>query len=266
MNFSSAELISLACVPLLMILASVFENRFGATVAGMIASAPVTAAVGLVAVTTSMGLPVGRDMALHMAGYAPAQVGFALVVAWSTGRLGITRALLIGIPAFGALAWIATLVPPIIAVAASLAALAGGRRLLPPTDKPVQQTAPARTGPWMITVRAAIALTATAGLLVAAHQFGPAVGGAVGAFPIFTATLCVFIFTKNGLPAMRSTLTGLVQGLTGYVAFVLTYWVATNYLGALAGAIVAAIVCLASYGLISRIQTRHPLPAVADGV
>lgn len=150
-----------------------------------------------------------------MSGYVPAQVGIALVVVALLGRAGFTPALVLGTLTFGCLAGLAVLLPVEVAVAASLVVLFIGQRLVPAPvasgDGADMDSEPANAGWWMVALRGGVSLMAALGLLVVARSFGPAAGGAIGAYPIFTFTLCAVIFAASGQVGVRHVLAGMVR-------------------------------------------------------
>ena len=191
---TASQIVILACAPLLMVVVSLFERRWGPRIAGMVAAAPITALLGLLLVHSDLGPHASSEMGLKMSGYVPAQIGIAVLVIALVGRIGYVPGLLVGTLAFGCLALLAAHLPVAVATAASVVLLLLGQRLV---HMPVAEDDPAdgakalavTAGPLMITLRAGVSLATALGLLLTAQAFGAAARGAIGAFPIFTFTL-----------------------------------------------------------------------------
>lgn len=103
----------------------------------------------------------------------------------------------------------------------------------------------------MVALRAAVSLATAFVLLVVARHFGTAAGGAIGAYPIFTATLCAFIFTASGGVGVRQVLAGMVQGLPAYFAFVVVFALAGPRFGVVGSTLAGAAACAVYYCLVS---------------
>lgn len=246
--FSPTEVVMLASAPVLMVAVALVERRSGPRVAGMVAAAPSTALVGLLLVSSDLGEAAGHDMAIRMGGYLSAQVTLAVIIAALVGRVGFPRALVLGAVAFAGLARLAIAVPAWVAVVAGLLMLGAGRRLVRAPDIGSNECEIAVvTGAWMVAVRATVSLASAVALLVIAHQFGPAAGGAVGAFPTFTVTLCAFICAAAGDIGVRHALTGMVQGLPAYFSLVLTFGLTAQQFGAVGGAVAGTVACALCY-------------------
>jgi uncharacterized membrane protein (GlpM family) len=112
----------------------------------------------------------------------------------------------------------------------------------------------------VIPLRAGIALGAAMGIFSAAHLFGPSVGGAVGAYPVFSVTLACLVGSARGVTGLRNVLRGLVRALPAYLAFGLAYWLTAPTLGTVGGIGVGIVTCCLTYYAISG--TRFDLPAV----
>ncbi|HWC23025.1 MAG TPA: hypothetical protein VG502_12060 [Flexivirga sp.] len=242
------QVVMIASAPLLMIVVSLFERRWGPMVAGKVAAAPITAMIGLLLVAADLGNDVSHEMAITMSGYVPAQIGIALVVAALVKRTSFLRGLAVGIAAYGCLAWVATLLPAVVAIATSMLLLIVSRRLVaaPPETNDGSQP-PLAAGRWMIALRAGASLATALGLLVVSQRFGPAAGGVIGAFPIFTFTLCAFVFATSGQTGVRQVLAGMVHGLPAYFAFVLTYALMTPHIGSIGAALAGSLACACCY-------------------
>ena len=257
-SFSTTQVLMVASAPLLMVAVSLFERRWGPKVAGMVAAAPITAFVGLLLVRFDIGEGSSHDMAMRMSGYIPAQLGIAVILAALVGRVGMFRSLVGGTMTYACLAWIAALLPTQVAIVASLFLLAAGRLLVTAPDAPDVTDRPAVIGrSRMIALRAGVSLITAIGLLLIAHQFGPSAGGAVGAFPIFTVTLCMFIYANAGQLGVRQALGGMVQSLPAYFGFVLTYGITTPRLGTVGGSVASTVVCTSCYLLLHKESSAH---------
>jgi hypothetical protein len=83
-------------------------------------------------------------------------------------------------------------------------------------------------------------------VLTAVRLAGPGLGGAIAAFPALTATLAVMIGRERGPVPVAHLLAGVVNGLTGYLAFCVALAFTAPGLG-LAAAPLAAAACAAGY-------------------
>lgn len=249
-SLSTADAVTLAAAPVLMVVVSLFERRWGPVVGGIVAAAPVTAIIGLLLVSSNFGQSAGVEMALSMSGYAPAQVAAAVVVIVLVRRTGLPLAIAAGTASYGALAWISLHVPAPVAALASVVTLVVTLRMMREPGSTDDVAVPALPGSSaVIAVRAAVSLITALALLVAADQFGPAAGGAVGSYPIFTVTLCVFLYATAGALGVQRMLFGMVHGLPAYLAFVLCYALVAAPAGPLVASIVATLACCACYVL-----------------
>lgn len=138
--FSLTEATTLACAPVLMLLVSAFEHRWGPRVAGIVAAVPLTALIGLLLVRAGLGTAASHEMAMRMSGYVPAQVGIALVVVALVGHTGFWSALALGTLTFGLLAAMTVPLPMGVALALSLVVLLVSQRLVPPHPRPASAT------------------------------------------------------------------------------------------------------------------------------
>jgi hypothetical protein len=250
LSLSTTDVVMLASAPVLMVVVSLFERRWGPVIGGMVAAAPVTALIGLLLVSSNLGQAVAVEMAIRMSGYTPAQVAIAVTIVAVVGRIGFVAGLTVGTVAYGGLAWLSVPLPAPIAVLASVVTLGLALRFMPVPDH--DQDTGTRTmpvGPRMIALRAAVSLLTALGLLVIADRFGAAAGGAVGAYPIFTVTLCAFLFAGAGTIGVQRVLLGMVRGLPAYLVFVLVYGLTATHLGVVVGCIVAALACTTCYVL-----------------
>jgi len=185
---------------------------------------------------------------MTMSGYAPAQVGIAIAIVAMVGRVGFVAGLALGTVCYGGLAWLSLLLPAPVAVAASVVTLGIALRLVRlPSPSQDTDTRTAADGWGILGMRAAVSLITAVGLLLIADQFGAAAGGAVGAYPIFTVTLCAFVCASAGAIGVQRVLLGMVLGLPAYLVFVLVYALTATHLGAVGGCIAAALACSTCY-------------------
>ena len=245
MELSPTSLLMILSAPSLMIVVTFFERRWGPLVAGMVAAAPVAAMIGLLIVSVDLGAAAGREMGLRMAGYIPAQVAFGLAGALLVARLGALPSLSAGVVSYLLVTGLASVVPVWVAVCVSVVVLAAAIKLVPDPEASGGSRMP--SGWPTFALRAGVALLAVLALTLAAHRFGPTVAGAIGAFPAFTATLALFVHAHAGALGVRSTLIGMVRGLTAYLAFVLAFGLAVTHAGAAMACAVGVVASACCY-------------------
>jgi uncharacterized membrane protein (GlpM family) len=245
---SAAQSVPLLAAPTLMVVASLCERRWGSQAAGLVAAAPVTVLVGVALVSFDLGPQAARELALSTSGHVLGQVAMALVFFHVATRRGTLRGLVLATGTYVVFAWLTTYLTPTVAVVLGLLAAIAGRSQLGPTD--ADSNNPATGSPSdsrVIALRAVVALAATSGIFATSHLFGPSIGGAVGAFPIFSVTLACLIASTRGLPGLRNVLRGLVCALPAYMAFGLTYWLTAPTAGMAGGLAAATIACCLTY-------------------
>jgi hypothetical protein len=238
-------------------LASLCERRWGSQAAGLVAAAPVTVLVGVVLVSSDLSPRAARELALSTSGHALSQVALAVVFFHIASRLGTLGGLVAATSTYVGFAWLTTYITPPVAVALGVVAAIVGRNLLGPEEPNRGQpdTEPI-SGALVITLRAGVALTAAAGILIAAHIFGPSSGGAVGAYPMFSVTLACLIASGRGLTGLRNVLRGLVRALPAYMAFEVAYWLTAPMFGEVGGIAAATTTCCLTYSAVSRGASR----------
>lgn len=268
-ELSTVDAITLALVPVSMVLVSLVEQRWGPVVGGTVAAAPVTVMIGLLLVSSTSGSVVSADMAVAMSGYAPAQIGAAATIIAAVSRGGLVLALVAGTGVYGALAWLSLQLPSPVAIALSVAALAVALRHLRPPSTPYSTStegAPSVCGP--MAVRAGVSLSTAIALYVVAAQVGAAAAGAIGAYPVLTVTLCGFLYNTTGAAGVQQLFTGMVRGLPAFLVFVLLYAATASRIGPAGASILAALICSTCYvlptaaaRLLRPSKTDKPVPA-----
>lgn len=235
--------------PSIIVVISLAERRFGPAVAGRLNAIPLSIALAVLGVAADRGARAGADVAEAAAAHVPAQVAFAVAFAGALtkarrGRLMcVVTGLLAATSAFVALSLVIARLPTGVAIAAALPALALGRHLLDGAERVAEDR---ESGAAELLARAVVALIFILAVLTAVRTSGPGLGGAIAAFPALTATLAVMIGRTRGPVAVEHLLAGVVQGLTGYLAFCVALAFTAPGLG-LAAAPLAAAACAAAY-------------------
>ncbi len=153
-----------------------------------------------------------------------------------------------GAAAFAALSLVVSVLPAPLAIAAAVPALVVGRNVLASGERSVGER---DGGAIELAARAAVALAFVLAVLAAVRASGPALGGAIAAFPALTATLALMIGRVRGPAAVAHLLGGVVRGLAGYLAFCVALAFTAPALG-LAAAPLAAAACAGAYAASSR--------------
>jgi hypothetical protein len=258
-------LLPVVLAPLVIVVISLAERRFGPAVAGRLNAIPLSIALAVLGVAADRGARAGADVAEAAAAHVPAQVAFAIAFAAVIARAGsvaaggdavaaggdasrrrlarVVAGLAAATAAFAALSLVIATLPPGVAIAAALPALALGRYLLDGGNRVAEDR---EGGAAELLARAVVALIFILAVLTAVRTSGPSLGGAIAAFPALTATLAVMIGRTRGPVAVGHLLAGVVQGLTGYLAFCVALAFAAPGLG-LAAAPLAAAACAAAY-------------------
>lgn len=214
----------LLAAPLLMVLASFVERRLGPAAAGIVAAAPFSIAIIVVALGAE-----GPAVAASAGAHVVAQVAFALAFAWVIVRRGSLAGFAAGALAFLTISALLAFIPPWFATLLAVPVLLAAKIKVPGTFR--------NGAPVDAWVGAVIVLGVVATSLRVAAVAGPELAGIVAAFPALSGTFALLLARARGVEAAASALSGLVVGLRGYLAFCVV--VATT--GAVALGILAAI-------------------------
>jgi len=220
-------LIAVALAPLLMLLATSVERRLGPAAGGWTTALPLGFTVTLLAIALTAGPVTAGTVAASAAAYVPAQVIFGLLFGAALTRWGLLAGAIAGLLGYVAATVTLARLPQDVAVVLGLAALAGGARL-------VTSESPRAARPRKPSATVIVCLSATAAVLgstLASQAAGPAVGGAVAAFPTVSGTLAVAVTARGSRSEGASVLAGLVRNLPCFFAFALTIAICARGLG-----------------------------------
>ena len=247
-------IVSSLVAPLLMFIVMWAEQRRGATTGGWVAALPVSLPISVVTVAVDSGPRVADRLVWSVAGHVAAQVLFAAAFAAILHRAGFFRGLLAGTAAYGGLSVVLLALP--VPAAAALAALAlfFAPRFVPTYGSP--GASPRHPAVNALTCLGASVVVA-AGVL-GSRAAGPAVGGALAAFPTMSTLLALIVARRAGNSAGADALAGLVRSLPCYLAFCLCAAITMPAIGTL-GIPLALVACLA----IGRLTWRSLAAAVS---
>jgi hypothetical protein len=209
--------VSLLIAPLVMFAAVCAEQRCGATTGGWVAALPVSLPIGVLTIAIDSGPHIADRLLWSVAAHVGAQVLFAAVFAAVLRCLGPLRGLLAGTAAYGGLSVILAGLPAPAAAAFAVPVLIVAPRLVPTYGSPgTSSKAPAVTA--LTCLGASLVVAAT---VFGSRAAGPAIGGALAAFPTVSSLLALIIATRASRSAGVDALAGLVRCLPCYLAFCL---------------------------------------------
>jgi len=218
--------VPLLAAPTLMLAVTAVERRAGPAAAGVVAAAPLSIAVIVLALGAS-----GPAVAASAGAHVVAQVAFALAFAAVIVRRGSLAGFAAATLAYVAVSFVVALIPALLATLAAVPVLALAPQPKVPGTLGSGAPVDARVG-------AAIVFVLVGVSLVVADRLGPAAAGIVAAFPALSTTFVVLLVRVRGVAAGAHALGGLIVGLRGYFAFCVvvagTGWVALGVLAAIA--------------------------------
>ena len=214
--------LKLLLAPLLVVASSLAGRRWGPRLAGILVVLPIVAGPILLILYLDHGSAFAADAARAATlGIVPL-AAFALIFAYLSRRHGWLVILLTS--------WVTVLVadlalsrvtvPAAAALLLALLALHGADALLRRMDQPIPP--PVTTTWWDLPARA-IATAALVVLLTGFAAFlGPALTGALAPFPIALSVVCAFTAAQSGHAGVLALLRGIVPGLDGFRAVLLS--------------------------------------------
>jgi hypothetical protein len=253
-------LLKLALAPVLVAAASLLGRRFGLRVSGWLVGFPVVGGPVLWFYAREQGPAfAARAAAGTLLGLLSLCV-FLLVYAWSAGRFGWLRSLLLGWLGFVVTALAIDRVPRLehaswpVGLVVSWTALALTIALLP--------RVPARPPSGRPRHDLVLRMVATALLVVTltetAHLLGPGLSGLFTPFPVATSILVVFAHREGGAGGVIAVSAGYIPGLYGFAAFCATLSFALARWSVPAAFAVALLVTLLCQAIVLVLVSRPP--------
>jgi hypothetical protein len=242
-------LLKLTLAPALVAGVTLAGRRWGARVAGVLAALPVVAGPILFFVALDEGRGFAARAAMGTLAGLLATIAFCLAHAWAAERLSWPLTLAIG---GGAVVAGLLVVGKLelgggAAIVVALAILTLALRLMP---RPSPAEAVARPRWWDLPLR----MLATAGLVVAvttsARLLGARWTGLLTPFPVATSVLAVFAHAQTGSSARL--LRGLMTGLYGFIAFVVTIGATVERWGWASFGVGVGVAIAVNVGLLAR--------------
>jgi hypothetical protein len=276
----------LLAAPAVMLVATAVERRFGATVAGAVASAPLALAIVILTVGVDLGAEASATLAATAAAHVVAQIAFAAAFAFVVARGSVPSAaprdsltaraggagVVAGIAAFVAVSLAVEFVPAPLAIAAAVPALLVAPRFMRHHDVAAGNAPTALTT--AVGAGAAVLLVGTS--LTTAELAGPVAAGTIGAFPAVSTALALVLAHSRGGHTAANSLRGLVGGLRGYAAFCLLVAAAAPQIGVVLAVALGLAACAAQSflprnsvrpgGLGSSAKPRLVYSAIADAL
>jgi hypothetical protein len=235
-------LASVLVAPTVVAAASAIERRRGASAAGWVMALPVSLAVAVTGVSLDLGDRAAAVLALSAAAQIVAQIAFAVGFAAALRERGLVAGLIAGATGYAVCCAVIARVPSAIAVIAAVPVLSIAPRLIR-TNR--LETAAATVRRRRDTALACLVAMLIVGVvMLTSRATGPAVAGAIGAFPSMSATLALSLGRSRGRPAAAQALHGLVRSLPCYLAFCLVIAVAAPAVAVLPAMAIAVAACL----------------------
>jgi hypothetical protein len=206
------------------LLSTLAARRFGHAIGGVVAGMPMIAAPIIGILLLDHGAAEVRAIALATLACVPATILHIVTFAGAAQRwtwpASVTAALL-AYSAAGALLTHLPLDPITVSVLASLAPMAGLRLAATRIPAPM----PVHVPQLELVLRIAGAVAMAAAIILGADTLPASINGILLAVPITGTVLPCFTLQRYGAAATASLMTGFLQGLHGFTAFVLAlYW------------------------------------------
>lgn len=251
--------LKLVTTPLVILLVSAVERRFGHAVAGLVFGFPLTSSLASAFLAAEQGAGFARAAAPGLlAGIATFGL-FLLAFAHAAARglrwpVAVALALAAYAPAAIALGFVALRYWPSVALAVGALALAVG--LMP---RGLGPTPPQPHGRWEAPLRVAIATGLIVGLTAAAAHVGPIVTGLLLLVPASTSTVTSFVLARAGPAAAVRLLRGLAWGAFSFVAFFVVVGAAMDTMPTAIVFVLAGVAAVGCSGLTWRLGvSRQP--------
>jgi hypothetical protein len=250
--------VAMLLAPVMVASATMVERRLGPSAAGWLVALPVGFAIAEVAVGIDGGGRTASTMALSAAAHVPAQLCFAVVFAGVLTRRGLLVGLAAGAVAYLVASLVIAPLPALLAVALAIPAFCLAPRMIAASRPQVGSPRP-----WPTTAMTCVAASVVvAAAVLTSRVAGPAMAGAVAAFPTVTTTLAVAVVARDGCRAGAHVCVGLTRSLPCYLTFCVVV-VATEPRVGLFATGVAVLGCAITCRLTWRSVPLAPTPRSA---
>jgi hypothetical protein len=234
--------LKLTLAPTFVVGASMAVNRLGPRVGGLLAGLPVIAGPILLLFAITRGSEFAAQAATGTLLGLVALTAFCVSYGLLAPRAPWPISLVAGWLAFLTVAagLLAAPANALLALAIALIALLAGLLILPRNRRPMPDVPRAA---WDLPLRATSALALVVLLTTAAESLGPHLSGLLASFPIIASVLAAFTHVRQGAPATRRVMRGMLLGLFGFALFSFTVSVSIGEIGiapAFASGLVAA--------------------------
>lgn len=244
--------IKLLLAPTFIVGASLVARRFGMLIGGLVGGLPVVAGPILLAFALDQGTGFTADAAVGTTLGLVSLTTFVVVYAWAAESAPWPVCLVGGWLAFLAMTWALSLID--VGAVAALALACGSflvaLRVLPSAPAPDSGVRPVPPPWWDLPARGASAIVLVLALTASAAALGPEVSGLLAPFPIIAGILASFTHAHGGFGPTRRILRGLVLGFFAFALFCFTVAETIEPLGIAGGFLLAALVALATQGLV----------------
>lgn len=251
------EIAKLAIAPAFVAIVTLIGRRFGASVAGFLASLPVVGGPILALIAIAHGPLYGSTAALSCAIGTGPTIVFALAYARFAPRLAPVVCLMAAYAVYFIAAGLAYFLPVTwpFGIAVPLTSWLVCLRAFPIHGVQLPRTAAPR---WDLPLRVTLTFVMVAIITGLARVVGPKVAGLITPIPIITGTLAVFSHQLGGAATAATLLRALVRGIASFVTF---FWVAAALLPKLplwTAFSSALATCLTMHWLIQRFDVGAP--------
>lgn len=249
---ASVLVLKLVLVPVFLLLVTLAGRRWGPGAAGWLAGLPIVTGPILYFIAVERGPGFAAAASAGALSAVLASVSFSLAYAHACRRRGWPAAMVAGLAAWLAAAFVLSLSPPSVALSfvVALATLLLAPRVFPPTpERPAGRV----VGRAELALRMLAGAALTLAVTVAAGALGPRWSGLFAVFPILGIVLAVFSHRAQGAGFAIALLKSMATGLYSFLAFCLVLAVALPALAMPLAFASAVLASLAVQGVTGRL-------------
>ena len=260
------EFIGVPFAVLMMFFAQKLEQRMGAAAAGWFAALPIAFGVAAAAIAINGNASEASEAALSAAGHTGPMIAYAVGFVAFAARLGAVRGILLAAPIYLIASMLLRPAPVGICVIGGIIAIGAGTYFMSRKPRPVRSGGTSSTAQQVLSLTSAAVAVA---LITAANQVGgPTVAGAVGAFPVMTTTMALFIAHRSGSRYATFVMQGLVRSLPIYMTYCLVFAYSVTHIGLLwasaAATALALIAAALTWSRVAQVDCREDVTVYSE--